>query len=407
MVRNNAAEVSISEILNILERHDIRHDVEDPKADLPEVGEIFDGESIYSTSLNDVLSKDDDTWPPDGPHSIDDERVRDWLEGIERIIREIERNGPWNATPPNHKPITRPACICAWYCPIHYFGHDWGIYIRESCILSLAKEIAWLVDWKSVPRRNKAADDLLRTAFYILFLHEQFHHKVESLGFRFLVSSGKDAYRPYKANVYRPTFLTKNCLEESLAEADSFRRLDEPRYKERVSPQVRKAARAFLRFTIPLGSPGYAQGANFLSDAANRKGLNLLQTQVREGQVSPIGAIDDWLAAPGMSRGLMSIDREIYVVLPKHSKPIFRPSVLDPRLTVSTKDLITALIKHYGYTIVPGGKGSHMKLKRQGAPTIILPGNRSALSPGVIKQALDAIGGKSISQLSEMLSGQL
>ena len=24
--------------------------------------------------------------------------------------------------------------ICAWYCPIHYYSYDWGIYIKEDCI---------------------------------------------------------------------------------------------------------------------------------------------------------------------------------------------------------------------------------------------------------------------------------
>src|SRR5215471_14833223 len=24
--------------------------------------------------------------------------------------------------------------ICAWYQPIHFFGHDWGIFIKEDCV---------------------------------------------------------------------------------------------------------------------------------------------------------------------------------------------------------------------------------------------------------------------------------
>ena len=39
-----------------------------------------------------------------------------------------------------------PEPHCAWYCPIHFFGHGWGIYIRESCILSHTKDIASFVN---------------------------------------------------------------------------------------------------------------------------------------------------------------------------------------------------------------------------------------------------------------------
>ena len=53
------------------------------------------------------------------------------------------------------------------------------------------------------------------------------------------------------------------------------------------------------------------------------------------------------------------------------------------------------------------GKGSHLRLKKPGAPTIILPGNRAVLSPGVVKQALEAVGGHHISRLPDLLAGRL
>ncbi len=66
-----------------------------------------------------------------------------------------------------------------------------------------------------------------------------------------------------------------------------------------------------------------------------------------------------------------------------------------------------ALRKHHGYEAVPGGKGSHVKLKKSGSPTIILPGNRPALSPGVVKHALSAIGGFPLKRLPDLLAGRL
>jgi hypothetical protein len=108
-----------------------------------------------------------------------------------------------------------------------------------------------------------------------------------------------------------------------------------------------------------------------------------------------------------MITALADITEDIYVVLPRDARPVFRPTSVDPGATVSSRILEGALMKHYGYQIVPGGKGSHVKLAKPGAPTIILPGNRPVLSPGVVKQALNAIGGYPISRLPELLEGRL
>ncbi len=44
-------------------------------------------------------------------------------------------------------------------------------------------------------------------------------------------------------------------------------------------------------------------------------------------------------------------------------------------VSISSKDLCK-LFQKIGYTIVPGGKGSHIKLKKPGCPTIIIPGHK-------------------------------
>ena len=103
----------------------------------------------------------------------------------------------------------------------------------------------------------------------------------------------------------------------------------------------------------------------------------------------------------------MDISDDIFVVLPRGARPIFRPTSIDPGFTVSSGALIGALTKHYGYQVVPGGKGSHVKLKKPGAPNIHIPGNRPVVSPGVVKQAINAIGRHPISRLPDLLQGTL
>jgi hypothetical protein len=219
---------------------------------------------------------------------MNDDRLHDWWREIERRIGPEGQSGQFPRPQPRNEP---PEPHCAWYCPIHFFGHSWGIYIRESCILSCATEIASFVDWRLVPnalaRRRSITRQLLRSAFYVFYLHEHFHHKVESLGFRLLIATATDRYRPYKANVYRRSFRTPACIEESLANAESYRRLSEPRYIKRHEKPILDGLRDFLRVSFPLQPPGYAEAINFLNESRYRKGLYALQSQVLDGSLAP------------------------------------------------------------------------------------------------------------------------
>lgn len=273
-------------------------------SDLPGVGEIAEGETVYATSVDEVLSWDDET--PAGPDILDsdDPRLREWWKEIEPII-EVQNDGLSAQSQRRRTCPEPPEPHCAWYCPIHFFGYGWGIYIRESCILSHAVDIASFVNWPTVHApRLEIARQLLRSAFYVFFVHEQFHHKVESLGFRLLVSTGTDRYRPYKRNVYRPTFLTPHCLEESLANAESYRRLAERRYVQRVEPAIRAGLRDYLEASIPMQPPGYREGVNYLNETPYRDGLYRLQSQILDGALPSTTPTGRWLVAPNMITAL-------------------------------------------------------------------------------------------------------
>ena len=250
------------------------------------------------------------------------------------------------------------------------------------------------------------ARQLLRSAFYVFFLHEQFHHKVESLGLRFLISTGSDRYRPYKARVYRPTYLTADCLEESLANAESYNRLTEERYKIRVEQAIRDGLRSFLKDSFSRQPPGCREGLNYLG-LLYREGLYKLQSQTLNGAVLPNTPMRHWAVAPNVITALMDVTDDIYVVLPIGARPIFRPTSIDPGWTASTHDVVGALTKRYGYAVVSGGKGSHVKLSKPGSKPIIIPGNRAVLTPGVVKEVLSTFGKIPISKLKEFLEGKL
>lgn len=399
---------SLNEILRILAENGIEPgDAEYLEADPPEIGEIEEDEQVYATSISEIFGQREDSVEEDGDWRrepfLDDPRIGEWFEQIEGIMDGV--SGGWGGGRTRAAP---PEPHCAWYCPIHFFGHGWGIYIREACVFSIAADIATWVNWSRVSlSRRRITQQLLRSAFYVLFLHEQFHHKVESLGFRFLLATGTDRYRPYKNNVYRPTWGTSDCLEESLANADSYNRLNEPRYRDRTDPAIREGLRAYLEASFQAQPPGYREARNYLGTRRFRDGLHNLQSQVRDGSLSPRGVSRHWSVAPNMITALTDITDEIYVVLPRGARPLFPVKGFNPGFTVSSNELEAALTRNHGYQKVPGGKGSHVKLKRPGAATIILPGNRKAVSPGVVKQVPRELGGYPLSRLPDLVAGAL
>lgn len=311
---------------------------------------------------------------------------------------------PAAPTPTARRPPPEPHS--AWYCPVHFFGHRWGIDIREECILSLATDIASFVDWRYVRRPHRfAAPPLLSSACCVPFLHEHFHRKVESPGFRLPVSTGTDRCRPCKRDVHRPAWGTSDCLEEGLADADSYRRLAEPRYPKHYSG-IRQDVRDCLKASFPMQPPGYSEAENDLSGPACRTGLDDSQSRVPDGVHPATTPAGHCSIAPDRITSLAGIGDGLCAVLPQGVQPLFPPTGIDPGPTATTRVLAGALTRHYGYGVLPA-KGSHVKLKQPGASTLTLPGNRPVVSPGIVKQVLNAFGGYPISRLPDRLKGKL
>jgi hypothetical protein len=313
------------DILDILRRRGIESPYDDGVLDFPEVAHVEEGETVYGTTLGDV--------EVEGPMvgSVErDDRLGPLLEELERA-RRAEQTGVRRAEPIREAP---PEPHCAWYCPIHFFGPKWGIYIRERCIIDVAADLIHWVDWKhpdvnSLPLAA-CLQQLLRGGFYFFYLHEHFHHKVESLGLRLLITTNSDLYRPYKGKVYRPNWGTSACLEESLANAESHRRLGEKRYSDKLATPIRSALRHYLKQSFKSQPPGYREGGKYLSNLRYRPGLHTLQSQVLEATLTPKMKSADWEIAPGVIGSLMDITDVIYVVLPAGARPIFPSGWINP-----------------------------------------------------------------------------
>ena len=273
---------------------------------------------------------------------------------------------------------------CAWYQPITFYGLNWGIYMREDCVISFSKEISfWLADYKTNLTPRTFAGICIRSAILLFYLHEFFHHKLESAAIKMAVIRRTAPYPKYFRNVYRATLGTDSCLEEALANADAYRRLGEKTYCGIFEGGVLGTLRSYLRdIRMPHEPPGYRCALQYLSELNNRAGKDALIGQLSEASLNTQQPSTDWAGAPQLLRALFSAKSNLYLLVKKGQKPLVPTRVLN--FQVGDKQVIKKAIK-MGYREVPRhGKGSHTKLKSKGRPTLIVPRGKH-LSSGTLQ----------------------
>src|SRR5262245_33428378 len=77
--------LTTDEILDILRERGIEPTEEIEGADLPDVGQIREGETVYSTSMAEVFGEPDDE-SSESVSGLDDDRLNEWWSEIERMI---------------------------------------------------------------------------------------------------------------------------------------------------------------------------------------------------------------------------------------------------------------------------------------------------------------------------------
>ncbi|MGI6460389.1 MAG: hypothetical protein ACOX5J_09905 [Candidatus Hydrogenedentales bacterium] len=296
--------------------------------------------------------------------------------------------------------------ICAWYQPIHFYGHDWGIFIREQCIIDNALLIAQALPralWDKVPPKVLGRA-LIRAGAIVFFLHEQYHHKTECLGIRLFVVEKQARYNTYVKNVYQATFRTDDNLEEALANADSYRRLGDEPYSLWLPKAVRDATKEVLKAYFRGSPPGYRMALHYLRKSDFEPAENQLQAQIHEGLLKPCQDHCDWDFAPRLLQSFFNVKDDIWGIVQSGTKPLLPGRSIMPVSTCSTAQVLT-LLQQAGYQVVSGGKGSHIKAKKPGAPMMILPGGRDNLSAGVAKNLAHVLGIRGVGILRQVVTG--
>jgi hypothetical protein len=311
---------------------------------------------------------------------------------------------------------------CAWYQPLHFFGSDWGIFMREECLLKLAISIAKYTDAKAFNAEKSAAitnrvngntspklwgysdaEIFLRAAVVCVYLHEHYHHRVECLGIRLQVVTQSSLYVPYSKGIYRLAIGTDDLLEEALANASMFLRLSEHAYKKMLPESTRVGLKKKLKASFPYDPPGYRLAPKYLDQSSFNSGENLLQGFMRETLKNPIQPSWHWESAPRLTQSFLNIRSNIYTVVPKGQRPILSPHAMP--LSCSKDQLIRVCISQGFRVLANRGAGSHTVMAKNGVRGIVTIPHRKDLSIGVIKNTLATIGGYKVHDLPVLLNG--
>lgn len=324
--------------------------------------------------------------------SVDDSGpLGEWSFAGQEILEKSRRN--------LYVPPPTDVDALAWYLPFHYFGLDWGIYVKEQAVFEVAALI--YEEMRKPPLTAKLVEDLIRMSLTVLYLHEAFHHKVESFATRLEMVTLFPVYRSYKDRVVKVVRNTDSHLEEAIACAEMLLRLDEASYKKGVESRTRSGTKEFLKKWIPTLNLGYRLGLDHLSDESKWE----LQSQISEATEHPARSYADWALADNMLRGFYDKDSIAHVIVPVGSKPIIPwLDSADPLVSISTDRLVRHLRREFGYVEISGrGKGGHrwFECPSGGRPSFPLPPNRESLSPGVLRTVASALGYRSIRELAQ------
>ena len=173
--------------------------------------------------------------------------------------------------------------------------------------------------------------------------------------------------------------------------------------KGKLDDAIKRGLKIYLKNSFLSQPPGYREGYDHTSEGSFRSGLYLLQSQVLDGMLNPTTPPNHWKVAPNMITALENIKSDIFIILPRGARPVFNPTWIAPGFTVSSHQLEDWCSHRHGFHRVAGGKGSHVKVKKDGK-SIIIPGNKKVLSPGIVKSALATIGGYSQAKVQDVLA---
>jgi hypothetical protein len=325
--------------------------------------------------------------PPDDDVALTEEFPDDEeLDGIlDEILGSPERSHPEDFPPMDPK-LPDEIDAYAWYCPFHYYGADYGIYINKTGIHRVAIRLAQLLPpLGSISRMNKRIlkYQLRQAAFIYFFIHEHYHHKVESFCTRLELVENQPRFIPSHGSVYDSTFLSDDNLEEALANGEIVRRLKKERTYKNIFGTIWRGygfdlaeitvAYAKMRFSKAPG--GYRRAVDFEGryGGFNQKLFETTQfkhlSQLQASALNPLSDGSYWTWSRSMLSPLFDKNHVVYEVLDGSSVSSMPPSS-KPLMQVSPRRAV-GIASKWGLEKIKKGRtmGDHQWLKNKNGDT--------------------------------------
>lgn len=255
----------------------------------------------------------------------------------------------------------------AWYCPFHFYDNSYGIYIRSDGITSVVRQLVAQIPTAKRSGLFGSAKTfrhlLKRAAFRYFFLHEFYHHKVESFATKLEIIENQQRFVPYQESIYRSAQhpLSNDLIEEGLAVGEVWRRLlYDPKYQSDAfwgklpnGYSVRRLVLDLVRYEIMSPGalpPGYARASRFASPRGGFMGSEfqheqqLLQSVIHECMLHPLGEVERWRATPHLFAGLFDKTCVAYeILIAGHSSTL--PRWAAPKMQVDARKAIQIAAK--------------------------------------------------------------
>jgi predicted RNA binding protein YcfA (HicA-like mRNA interferase family) len=234
---------------------------------------------------------------------------------------------------------------------------------------------------------------LVRAAFAFVFLHEHYHHKIESLAIRLHVIERRPVYPEYMKLSSRVLAGTDGDTEEALAGADAYLRLASAPYSGWFKKDEREVIRAWMLALFENSPPGYRRAGDIVASppVVFRDTEDQLIARAQEATLHPERPFpSDFSNATHLTRSLFNVKQSLWSIVPVGQEPIL--PMLPGALPLATNKLERHILKQ-GWELVPGGKGSHSKYRRNGAEMIILPHSKD-VSRTVLSTTAQTLGVK-------------
>jgi predicted RNA binding protein YcfA (HicA-like mRNA interferase family) len=202
------------------------------------------------------------------PALSENERFTDTLALTDEVVFQPEFEIPTfgdglvfpgaSQSPRQPYPVPPPDAL-AFYLPFHYFHPRWwGIYL----VLEHTQWLALQLNRYSQGSLNLHEAMIVSRLF--LYGHEAFHHSVEAFATRLEVTHRVPLYREGFEKFFRHGFGTKDCIEEALATAYGYRKVNERAFRKPNNPSKRATALQALAKYVRSCPPGYDRALEFV-----------------------------------------------------------------------------------------------------------------------------------------------